>query len=156
LGSVRARGTAKNGSDLLDRTKGRVAGSILDPALAPRATVRDPGMARYAMNEFRMIMEIAEGLRREFGAEIDAQPGSVTVEAGQANRAFRVVVACILKAIMPGEADAPGLQTWVLRRAAEDRLASDGVHGDMAVTLLDMEPPLGDSWYVESRSGAVV
>lgn len=94
-----------------------------------------------------MVMEIAEALRGEFGENIDAQPGSDTVEAGQVNRAFRVAVAYILKAIVPIEANTPGLQTSVLRRAADSRLAANGVPCDLVMTLLDLEPSLGDSWY---------
>ena len=53
----------------------------------------------------------------------------------------------ILKAIVPREQDLPGVRTLVLRCAAESRLSSNGVPGDMAATLLDLEPSLGDSWY---------
>jgi hypothetical protein len=110
------------------------------------------------MDEFRMVMEIGEGLREEFGAGIDAHPGSDTVEAGQVNRAFRVAVICILKAIVPREEDLPDMLTRTLRQVAENRLASDGVPSEMAVTLLDLEPSLGDSWYsyVALAPGSVI
>jgi hypothetical protein len=97
--------------------------------------------------EFQTIMEITEGLRGEFGAEIDAHPGSATIEAGQVNRAFRVVTSIILKTIVPRESDLPGLVNWTLRQAAERRLTGAGVSGSMTVTLLDLEPGLGASWH---------
>jgi hypothetical protein len=38
-------------------------------------------------------------------------PGGSTVEAGQVNRVFRVIVRCILKAIVPHGEDLSGLLT---------------------------------------------
>ena len=96
--------------------------------------------------EFHTIMQIAESLRGEFGAEIDAHPGSATVEAGQVNRAFRVAARCIVESTVPRWGDVSGLLTWVLRRAAERRLVAAGVTDSMTMTLLDLEPGLGDSW----------
>jgi hypothetical protein len=96
--------------------------------------------------EFQTIVEIAESLREEFGTDIDAHPGSATVEAGQVNRTFRIVANCILKAIVADEVELLGLLTWVMRHAALGRLAMAGVSGK-TVNLLDLEPGLGDSWY---------
>ena len=97
--------------------------------------------------EFQTILEIAEALRGEFGAEIDVHPGGRAVEAGQVNRAFRVAAACILKATVARGDDLPGMLSWVLRQVAERRLVESGVGDAAAGILLDLEPSLGDAWY---------
>jgi hypothetical protein len=108
--------------------------------------------------EYHTIMEIAESLRGEFGTGIDAHPGSATVEAGQANRTFRIVANRILKAIVADEVELRGLLTWVLRRAALRRLEASGVSAKVATSLVDLEPGLGDSWfaYLVLEPGTVI
>src|SRR5258708_37787287 len=55
-------------------------------------------------HESRLILEIAEALRTELGALMEEQPGfRAPDDAGQLNRAFRIVARCILQIMMrPG------------------------------------------------------
>jgi hypothetical protein len=95
-------------------------------------------------NEFQTTIEIAESLRAGFGTDIDAHPGGVTVEAGQVNSTLNIAANCILKAIVADESELRGWLTWVMRRAAESRLAAAGVSGEVAASLVDLESGLGD------------
>ena len=47
-----------------------------------------------------------------------------------------------------GRDDLAAVLTWALRRAARLRLAESGIDGGRAEGLLDLEPGLGDRWFV--------
>jgi hypothetical protein len=98
--------------------------------------------------EFRLVLGVAQALRVEFGADIDAHPGGVGCEAGVANRAFRTMARVILGSVLSTGDDPTAVLTWVLRQTALRRLTDFGVVEQQAETLLDMEPGLGDAWPV--------
>jgi hypothetical protein len=108
--------------------------------------------------EFGLVLSIAEALRNELGADIDAHPGGIGCEAGVANRAFRTMARVILGSAVPMGDDPSAVLMWTLRQVAWLRLAELGVVGDRAETLLDMEPGLGDAWlaYVALAPSSVV
>src|SRR5438046_10168336 len=75
-------------------------------------------------DEFALIELIAAALREELGAAIEEQPGfRDPSEAGQVNRAFRVMARAILRTIAPPQAALPGLLSRVLDRLARPRHA---------------------------------
>ena len=96
--------------------------------------------------EVWLILGVAEALRHEFGIGIDAHTGGIGNEAGVVNRSFRAVARRILKAIVPKSEDLDAVSTWVLRRAALRHLAVTGVVDQLAQSLIDSEPGLGDAW----------
>jgi len=107
--------------------------------------------------EFRLILEIAEALREEFGVSIDAHPGGEGNEAGVVNRAFRCAVGVILGGVIPPD-EISGAMTLMLRKAALRRLAEMDVARDAAERTLDSEPALGDRWpaYLVLASGSSI
>jgi hypothetical protein len=98
-------------------------------------------------DEFRLILEIADALRTELGTLMEEQPAFRDPdEAGQLNRAFRIVARCILQtAALPGEVLAERL-TSTLSQAARQRLERGGLNGRQVEQLLTMEPPGRDDW----------
>ncbi len=69
--------------------------------------------------EFALIEAIAAALRAELGIAIEEQPGfHDPSEAGQVNRAFRVMARTILGTIVPLAEDRPALLSSVLGRLA--------------------------------------
>src|SRR4051794_13171730 len=78
---------------------------------------------------FGLVRGIAEALREEFGADIDAHPGGPGTEAGQVNRAYRVVARYLFQAIVPTPQDLSGLVSWALRQAARFRLIEARLSG---------------------------
>ena len=79
-------------------------------------------------NELVLIEAIAAALREELGGAIEEQPGfQDPSEAGQVNRAFRVMACTILRTIAQSEDDLPALLTRVLGQLARRRL--EGVEG---------------------------
>jgi hypothetical protein len=99
------------------------------------------------LKEIRTTEEIARSLREEFGVGIDAHPGSASNEAGQINRAFRVVSEGLLRGVARTNEELPGLLTSVLREVAKRALIEAGIPTDQAGLLLDLEPVLGNQWY---------
>lgn len=95
--------------------------------------------------DFQLVLAVAEALRQEFGAGIDAHPGGKGNEAGVVNRSFRAMARAIVAQVISPTDDPAAVLTWVLREAAIWRLAELGV-GQGAVALLDSEPSLGDRW----------
>ena len=95
--------------------------------------------------EFALLESIAGALRTELGSEIEEQPAfRDPAEAGQVNRAFRVVASVILRSIaLPDESPAM-LLTGVLLRLAQRRLAQSGVSECDAEFLLQVEPDRDD------------
>jgi hypothetical protein len=95
--------------------------------------------------EYRTVFKIAESLREEFGVGIEAHPGGDNVEAGQINRAFRVISKCVLRGIALPEEELPCLLTSVLRVIAERALEAACVSAPQAALML--EQGAGDPWY---------
>jgi hypothetical protein len=70
-----------------------------------------------------LIEAIAATLREALGASIEEQPGfKDPTEAGQVNRAFRIVARTILRPRDPADEDLPVMVSDVLRRLAWRRL----------------------------------
>src|SRR4051794_37576368 len=88
---------------------------------------------------FRLVLGIVEALRGEFGAEIDAHPGGVGVEAGVVNRLLRVVVSCTLRSKQTSDVDLPVVKTRVLRQTALLHLEQAGIIGPRANAVLNHE-----------------
>jgi hypothetical protein len=97
--------------------------------------------------EFALIERIAVALREELGSEIEEQPAlRDPAQAGQVNRAYRVVALTIFKTIVPAEESLPDVLNWVLTRIARRRLADCGLDEQQASSLLGMEPADRDDW----------
>ena len=97
--------------------------------------------------EFALIERIAAALRQELGSEIEEQPAlHDPAQAGQVNRAYRVIALSILTTIIPPEANLPDVLNWVLTRIARRRLAGCGLDDQQASSLLGMEPAYRDDW----------
>ena len=96
--------------------------------------------------EVRLILEIAQSVRDEFGVTIDAHPGGKGSEAGVVNRAFRAAASRLLMTIVPAGEDMEGVETWAFRHAALRRLGVAGIAEEQARSLLNSEPRLGDLW----------
>lgn len=97
--------------------------------------------------EFRLILGIAEALRKEFGVGIDAHPGGRGTEAGVVNRAFRAAVRRTLQAIVISADETPLVITRGVRLAARRNLAEMGLSDEQAEGLLESESGLGDRWF---------
>jgi hypothetical protein len=97
--------------------------------------------------EFRLILEIADALRTELGTLMEEQPAFRDPDdAGQLNRAFRIMARCILQTVMPlGEAPADRL-TSVFLQATRERLEGSGLNDQQIQQLLNLEPPGRDDW----------
>jgi hypothetical protein len=94
-----------------------------------------------------LILEIAEARRAELDAMMEEQPGFRDPdEAGELNRAFRIVARCILRtAIAPGGELAERLPS-MLSQAACQRFEHGGLNGQQSEQLVNMEPPGRDDW----------
>ena len=97
--------------------------------------------------EFALLERIAAALRDELGSEIEEQPAlHDPAQAGQVNRAYRVVALSILRTIVPSEEHLGDVLTWVLTRMVQRRLADCGLDDQQARSLLGMEPADRDDW----------
>ena len=96
--------------------------------------------------EFSLVLGIAQAIREEFGADVDAHPGGPGNEAGQVNRAYRVVARRIFGTIVPPREDLSGVVSWALRQAARRRFTEDRLPGPTIESLLDAGPGLSDAW----------
>jgi hypothetical protein len=97
--------------------------------------------------EFALIEAIAAALREELGITIEEQPGfHDPSEAGQVNRAFRVMAATSLRAITPADRDLPGLLSQVLGRLARRRLEAGLLDAQEVDHLLGLELDGRDDW----------
>ena len=97
--------------------------------------------------EFALIETIAAALRQELGVAIEEQPGlHDPSEAGQVNRAFRVMAATILRTIAPADGDLPALLNRILGRLARRRLEADLLDPHEVDHLLDLELDGRDDW----------
>ena len=73
-------------------------------------------------------------------------PGGPGNEAGQVNRAYRVMARRIFGTIVPPREDLPGVVSWALRQAARRRFIEARLPGPVIEALLDAGPALGDAW----------
>jgi hypothetical protein len=90
--------------------------------------------------EFALIEAIAAALREELGVAIEEQPGfRDPSEAGQVNRAFRVMARTILRTIAPADEDLPALLSSVLGRLARRRLEAGLLDAREVDHLLGLE-----------------
>jgi hypothetical protein len=97
--------------------------------------------------EFALIEAIAAALRDELGIAMEQQPGfRDPSEAGQVNRAFRVVARTILRAIaLPGE-HLPALLSHVLGRLTRRRLEAGLLDAREVDHLVGLELDGRDDW----------
>jgi hypothetical protein len=103
--------------------------------------------AREQTNEFALIEVIAAALRTELGVAIEEQPGfRDPSEAGQVNRAFRVVARTILRPIVTTDEDLPALLSRVLGRLARRRLEAGLLDAHEVDHLLHLELDGRDDW----------
>ena len=97
--------------------------------------------------EFALIARIAGALRDELGSEIEEQPAlHDPSQAGQVNRAYRVVALCILTTIVPPEEKLAKVLNWVLTRITRQRLADFGLDDQATHALLSTESADRDDW----------
>ena len=97
--------------------------------------------------EFALIEAIAAALRDELGIAMEQQPGfRDPSEAGQVNRAFRVVARTILRTIaLPGE-HLPALLSHVLGRLTRRRLEAGLLDAREVDHLIGLELDGRDDW----------
>jgi hypothetical protein len=96
---------------------------------------------------FALIEAIAAALRQELGVAIEEQPGfHDPSEAGQVNRAFRVMAGTILQTIAPADEDLPALLSRVLGRLARRRLEAGLLDAREVDHLLNLELDGRDDW----------
>jgi hypothetical protein len=99
--------------------------------------------------EFALIEAIAAALRAELGVAIEEQPGfRDPSEAGQVNRAFRVLARTILRTIAPNDDDLPALLSSVLGRLTRRRLEAGLLDAHEVDHLLGLELNGRDDWLV--------
>jgi hypothetical protein len=97
--------------------------------------------------EFALIQRIARALREELGSDKEDQPALHDPDqAGQINRAFRIVTRTILSTIVPPVEDLARVLTWTLNRLVRRRLADAGLNETQAALVLGMEPASRDDW----------
>ena len=97
--------------------------------------------------QFALIEDIAAALREELGGASEEQPGfQDPSEAGQVNRAFRVVARTILRTIVSPEGDLPALLGRVLDRLARRRLEAGLLDAREVDHLLGLELDGRDDW----------
>ena len=86
-------------------------------------------------------------LRDELGVAIEDQPGfHDTSEAGQVNRAFRVMARTILRTIVPPGEDLPAFLSRVLGRLARRRLEAGLLDAREIDHLIGLELDGRDDW----------
>jgi hypothetical protein len=97
--------------------------------------------------EFALIEAIAAALCDELGGVIEEQPGFHNEsEAGQVNRAFRVMARTILRTIARANEDLPALLSQVLIRLARRRLEAGLFDAREVDHLLGLELDGRDDW----------
>jgi hypothetical protein len=98
-------------------------------------------------NDLGLIEAVAEALRDELGASIEEQPGIHSPdEAGQVNRAFRLMVRTILRPGVPSDADLPATLSDILGRVARRRLELGLLDAREVEHLLGLEFDGRDDW----------
>jgi len=99
-------------------------------------------------DQYRLIVNIAEAWRMELGFAMEEQPGfDEPAQAGQANRAFRIMARCILQTVNQPAENLAELVRRVLFQAARRRLQSGGLTNEVVQRVLQMEPAGRDDWY---------
>jgi hypothetical protein len=94
-----------------------------------------------------LIEAIAAALREELGVPIEDQPGFHDAdEAGQVNRAFRIVARTILRIDHPVDDDLASRLSDALRRLARRRLEIGLLDGREVEHLLMLEADGRDDW----------
>jgi hypothetical protein len=97
--------------------------------------------------EHTLIEAIAAALREELGEAMEDQPGfHDDSEAGQVNRAFRVVVRTILGPIVPPDEDLAAFLSRVLGRLARRRLDAGLLDAREVEHLIGLELEGRDDW----------
>ena len=99
--------------------------------------------------EFALIEAIAAALREELGVAIEDQPGfHDPSEAGQVNRAFRVMARTILRPIARPDEDQAAFLSRVLGRLARRRLDAGLLDAREVEHLIGLELDGRDDWLV--------
>jgi hypothetical protein len=94
-----------------------------------------------------LIEAIAAALRAELGVPIEDQPGFHDAdEAGQVNRAFRIVARTILRIDHPADDDLGSRLSDALRRLARRRLENGLLDAREVERLLMLEADGRDDW----------
>jgi hypothetical protein len=107
-------------------------------------TMRD---ANDPSDPLALLEAIAAALREELGVSIEEQPGfHHPDEAGQVNRAFRVMVRTILRPGVPAGAGPSAMLSDVLRRLARRRLEVGLLDAREVEHLLRLEFDGRDDW----------
>lgn len=102
--------------------------------------------ARDPPDALTLIEDIAAALRDELGVPIEAQPGfHGQNDAGQINRAFRVMARTILRSGGPAQ-DPPHALSDVFRRMARRRLEAGLLDGREVEHLLRLEFGGREDW----------
>jgi hypothetical protein len=94
-----------------------------------------------------LVAQLAKALREGLAGEMDEYPAHHDPDqAGQINRAFRIVVRTIMSTdALPSDA-VGGVVTSTLNRIARQRLAEAGFDEDQAAVLLNLEDATRDDW----------
>jgi hypothetical protein len=97
--------------------------------------------------ELALIEATAAALRDELGAAIEDQPGfQDPSEAGQVNRAFRVMARTILRTIATQDEDLPAFVSRVLGQLARRRLEAGLLDAREVEHLIGLEREGRDDW----------
>ncbi len=97
--------------------------------------------------EFALIEAMSAGLREELGVAIEEQPGfHEPSEAGQVNRAFRIMARTILRSIVRSDIDLPAFLSRVLNRLARRRLEAGLLDAHEVEHLVGLELDGRDDW----------
>jgi hypothetical protein len=103
--------------------------------------------ARERTPEFALIESVATAFLVELGAEIAEQPGyRDPTQAGQVNRAFRIMAGIILRAVAMPQEDLVALTNWALGRLARRRLEAELLDLPEIEYLLAYESSNRDDW----------
>ena len=98
-------------------------------------------------DDLALLEAVAAALRDEMGASIEEQPGfHGPDEAGQVNRAFRVMIQTVVRAGGPASRDTSAMLSDVLRRLARRRLELGLLDAREVDHLLRLEFDGRDDW----------
>ncbi len=99
--------------------------------------------------EFALTEAMSAALREELGVAIEEQPGfREPSEAGQVNRAFRVMCRATIRPIAPSDEDLPAFLSRILSRLAQRRLEASLLEAREVDHLLGLERDGRDDWLV--------
>jgi hypothetical protein len=98
-------------------------------------------------DDLALIEAVAAALREELGTQIEEQPGfRHPDEAGQVNRAFRIMMRTILRASRPEDDDLASRMSGALRRLASRRLEAGLLDSREVEHLLRLEFQGREDW----------